>query len=104
MVLRALYLSQHLLDMLRVASPDLSVLQPWKVEFEHLSMLSVQLLHQLVSPGLVARTYESQPVPNSGCGHLLKWFEANLRGTAGQASHKNTAATCPGCHCQCFAQ
>merc|ERR1719234_2414172 len=67
-------------------------------------MLSVQLLHQLVSPGLVARTYESQPVPNSGCGHLLKRFEAYLRSTAGHGPDKNTAATGPGCHCQCFAQ
>ena len=90
------YLSQNLLDVLRVACPHLCVFQPWKVELKHLAMLSVQLLYQLVSPSLVARTYQPQPVPNSGCGHLLKWFEADLRSTAGQASDKQTAVAFPG--------
>ena len=98
------HLSQHLLDVLRVAGPHLSVFQPREVELEHLAVLPVQLLHQLVSASLVARTYESQPVPNSGCWHLFKWFEANLRRTAGQGSDKNTASAGPGCHCQSFAQ
>ena len=39
------YLSEHLLDVLRVAGPDLGVLQPGEVELEHLAMLPVQLLH-----------------------------------------------------------
>ena len=80
------YLSQNLFDVLRITGPHLSVLQPWKAEFEHLPMLPVQLLHQLVAPSLIARTDESQLVPNSGCGHLLKWFQTCLRSTAGQAS------------------
>ena len=95
------YLSEHLLDVLRVAGPDLGVLQPGEVELEHLAMLPVQLLHQLVPPSLVARTYEPQPIPNSGRGHLLKWFEAPLRSTIGQASDKKAAAGPAGCHCQC---
>ena len=98
------YLSQNLLDVLRVGCPHLGVFQPWKVELEHLAMLSVQLLQQLVSSSLVARTYEPQPVPNSGCGHLLKWLETDLRSTAGQGSDKKIAVAFPGCHHQCPAQ
>ena len=92
------YLSQNLLDVLRIAGPHLGVFQPWEVELEHLAVLSVQILHQLVSLSHVSRTYESQPIPNSGCGHLLKRFY--LRGTAGQGSGKKTSAGPCGCHCQ----
>ena len=92
------YLSQNLLDVLRIAGPHLGVFQPWEVKFEHLAVLSVQLLHQLVSSSHVSRTYESQPIPNSGSGHLLKRFY--LRSAAGQGSGKKTSAEPRGCHCQ----
>ena len=92
------YLSQNLLDVLRVACPHLGGFPPWIVELEHLAVLSVQILHQLVSSSHVSRTYESQPIPNSGCGHLLKGFY--LRSTAGQGSCKKTSSGPCGCHCQ----
>ena len=90
------YLSQNLLDVLRIAGPHLRVFPPWVVELEHLAVLFVQLLHQLVSSSHVSRTYESQPIPNRSSGHLLKRFY--LRNAAGQCSGKKTSAERGGCH------